>query len=127
MFASVIAACDPGSGEAKLFTSNTLSFGQTAAVYGFLRFSRAISALARTIFGVSTVEFFDDFTQLEPRATAESAQFALESMLDLLGWAISTGEDKRKPFGLIFDSLGARVDFSTFRLRSFKVTNKRGR
>ena len=53
------------------FEAISLMFGQTAAVYAFLLFSRAISALASGLFLLTCVEFFDDFTQLEPLATSD--------------------------------------------------------
>ena len=50
------------SGEVQFFEALSLMFGQTAAVYAFLRFSRALSALATELLSVVCVEFFDDFT-----------------------------------------------------------------
>lgn len=43
---NVIAVKNPNGGKS-LFRARTLMFGQAAAVYGFLRFSRAIAALGR--------------------------------------------------------------------------------
>eukprot|EP00973_Karenia_brevis_P085910 11915827-Karenia_brevis.AAC.1 len=91
---SVVAVLCPEVDVPKLFLTSSLSFGQTAAVYAFLRISRALATIALKCFRVQCVEFFDDFTQLEPRATAESAQETMETMFRLLGWRISMKEDK---------------------------------
>ena len=102
-------------------------FGQTAAVYSFLRFSRAISAIAGSLFSLATVEFFDDFTQLEPVATSQSAQFAMESMLKLLGWRIAMTEAKRKPFDKEFVALGVQVNLSRISVGEIVLQQKPGR
>ena len=75
-----IVAVKCPSGEKKLFKSRSLMFGQAAAVYGFLRFSRAIAALATSLLSLIIIEFFDDFTQIEPASTAASAQEAMNSL-----------------------------------------------
>ena len=97
------------NGENQFFEAISLMFGQTAAVYAFLRFSRAIAALASELLLLVCVEFFDDFTQLEPVVTAESALSSFEALLSLLGWQISCG-DKRLPFAKSFVSLGVNVN-----------------
>jgi hypothetical protein len=53
-------------------------FGETGAVYAFLRISRAIAALASRLFHLIIVEFFDDFSQIEPTASSDSAQITME-------------------------------------------------
>ena len=67
-------------------------FGQTAAVYTFLRFRRALARLLSELLPLTTVEFFDDFTQLEPQATASSAQESFEHLFGCLGWEIAMEE-----------------------------------
>ena len=109
---SVIAVQKPAGEKVEFFIAKSLMFGQTTAVYSFLRFSTAISAIAGGLFSLATVEFFDDFTQLEPSATSQSAQFSMESMLKLLGWRIATTDAKRKPFDKEFGALGVQVNLS---------------
>jgi len=72
-----------------------MMFGQTAAVYAFLRFSRALAALAAECFGLLLVEFFDDFTQVEASALGDSAQMAFESMVDVLGWKLAVTPERK--------------------------------
>ena len=104
-----------------------MMFGQTAAVYAFLRFSRAIAAIAMQSFGLLLVEFFDDFTQIEPQVTASSAQDAFEGLVKLLGWELSITEEKRKPFHHQFVSLGIEVDLSEVSSGWLALRNKPGR
>lgn len=90
-----IVAVKCPSGEKKLFKSRSLRFGQAAAVYGFLRFSRGIAALATSLLSLIIIEFFDDFTQVEPASSAASAQEAMEGLLELLGWELSKSNEKK--------------------------------
>ena len=105
---------------------HTLSFGQTAAVYAFLRVSRALAAIALKVFCIGSVEYFDDFSKLEPRATTTSAMETFEGMLSLLGWDIAMAEDKRFPFKQSFCSLGAQVNLTRGAVGKLIVENKPG-
>jgi hypothetical protein len=124
---SVIAAQDPTDGKVKLFRAISLMFGETAAVYGFLRISRALSAIASNLFGLMVVEFFDDFTQIEASKLCDSAMTSMESFLKLLGWKVSMKEAKRLPFEKMFTSLGVQVEFLHRTLGLIRISNKPGR
>ena len=121
-----IIALQKRSGAVEYFEALSLMFGQTAAVYGFLRFSRALAALASELLHSTCVEFFDDFTQIEPMQTSESAQSSFEEMLQLLGWELSFG-DKRLPFSKSFISLGVQVKFPDIGGSNIELSNKPGR
>ena len=124
--ASVVAVQRPGGGVA-FFKAYSLMFGTTAAVYAFLRFSRAISFLATKLLRIPVTEFFDDFTQVESQRLCSSSLEALEGLLTLLGWRISTSQDKHKPFEQCFVSLGVEVDFTRSELGEILLRNKPGR
>ena len=124
---SVVAVKNPHLQKVQYFKALSLMFGETPAVYAFLRFSRAISALAASILSLVTVEFFDDFTQIEPRATGDSAMNSMESLLEILGWRVATSESKRLPFAEKFVSLGVTVDFSAAAHGCVILTHKPGR
>ena len=124
---SIIAVPDPHTLDIAFFEAYSLMFGEAAAVYAFLRFSRALSALACSLFRTVAVEFFDDFSQIEPKVTSNSAQRTLESLFDLLGWKVSMGEDKRKVFEHSFVSLGVLVDYSNLHAGEVLLKNKPGR
>ena len=91
------------------------------------RFSRAIAAIACKIFKLVVVEFFDDFTQLEPLRSAESAQAAMEGLLQILGWKVATAEAKRQPFADQFVSLGVLVDLAEAKRGRIILSHKPGR
>ena len=82
---SVIAVKDD-EGDMKFFRALSLMFGTTAAVYAFLRFSRALAFLAIHFLQLTVVEFFDDFSQVECHRVSESAQDSIEGLFSLLGW-----------------------------------------
>ena len=124
---SVIAVTNPDSGKVQLFRALALMFGETAAVYAFLRISRALSSVAAKLLDLIIVEFFDDFIQIESTATADSAQESIEDLFGLLGWKISMKEKKRLPFDKIFTSLGVEVDLSKSVQGEISVQNKPGR
>ena len=100
--------------------------GETAAVYAFLRLSRAISALCCSLLKVICVEFLDDFSQLEPEATSSSAISALEGLRQLLVWTVSAG-DKKQPFEKSFVSLGVVVDLSGITKGDVVLSHEPGR
>eukprot|EP00973_Karenia_brevis_P058499 8146954-Karenia_brevis.AAC.1 len=102
-------------------------FGETAAVYAFLRVSRALAALSNKLLMLTLVNYFDDFTQIEPEMTCESAQDSIESLFSLLGWEIALEDRKRKPFNEVFVSLGALLNFSRSQSGEFVIGNKPGR
>ena len=109
---SIIAVKNPKTQRVEFFETLSMMFGQTAAVYAFLRFSRAISAIAAVTMSLLVVEFFDDFTQIEPASTAQSGHRAFEQVIELLGWRLSKSEKKRKDYAKVFVSLGVLIDFT---------------
>ena len=124
---SVVGVWDPDSRRVRLYRALALMFGETAAVYAFLRISRALATLGARLFSLVLVEFFDDFTQIECQSLGESAMSTLESMLSLLGWDVAMTEAKRKPFSVVFTSLGVKVDFERAVGEEIIVSNKDGR
>ena len=67
--------------------------------------------MAARPFSLVIVKFFDDFSQMDARASSESAQEAMESLVALLGWQLSVSDQKRKPFEPVFVFLGVEVNF----------------
>ena len=123
---NIIGVFNPASGAIELFEALALMFGASAAVYGFLRFSRALAHIALKLLRLVIVEFFDDFTQLELKQLGQSAQDSFEALLQLLGWRISSGE-KRLPFSDRFVSLGVLFDFTRLHQGWLVLENKPGR
>ena len=124
---NVVAVYDPGQRQTKLFRAISLMFGQTAAVYAFLRISRAISTIGTKLFSLFLVEYFDDFTQVEAEIMGDSAQVSFEGLLKLIGWRVADTEEKRKPSQVSFLSLGVQVDFDKSKEKLIILKPKEGR
>ena len=98
-----VIAVQSGPGKVSLFRAMSLMFGQTAAIYGFLRLSRALAHIAALSLSLVVGEFFDDFTQVSQIAVGESSHLSLEWLLSILGWQIAMEEKKRNtPLNLWF-------------------------
>ncbi len=76
---SVIAVQEPKSNKVHLYRALALMFGETGAVYAFL-ISQALAAVASKLFKLIVVEFFDDFSQLEPLQSQGSALITMEGI-----------------------------------------------
>ena len=96
-------------------------------MYAFLRFSRALSALGVKLFWLVAAEFFDDFIQVEPAATARDAQAKMESLLTLLGWQIASDPEKRRAFADMFVALGVMISFESAKAGEIALAPKPGR
>lgn len=124
---SAIGVWNPNKMRVEVFKALSLMFGETAAVYSFLRVSRALSHICSYLFLLLTIEFFDDFTQIESKALQESAMSTLESVFELLGWDVSMTEKKRLLPAECFNSLGVLVDLSRSQYKQVVLFNKEGR
>ena len=123
---SVISLADP-DGRPAFFRAISLMFGASAAVYAFLRFSRALAYLGSKLLKLTLVEFFDDFSQVECVKLEKSAQTSFEALLKLLGWRIADTDAKRLPFAKQWVSLGVEVDFKDSKTSEILLRNKPGR
>ena len=110
----------------KYYASNSLPFGASASVFGFLRVSRAIWHLATVLLDIPGCCYFDDYPHYEVEALCHSSQQAYETLLKLLGWKFAEG-DKNLPFNTSYNILGASIDLSDHRFGKVKVSNKPGR
>ena len=93
----------------------------------FNRVARALRMILSKGFKLVVTNFFDDFCQIETDLLATSSQKTAELVLDLLGWEISRGEDKRKPFASSFEILGAVISFEFEKVAFVRVSNKQSR
>ncbi|CAJ1445746.1 unnamed protein product [Effrenium voratum] len=124
---SIIAAANPNDGEVCFFEAIALPFGAVSSVLGFSRVARCLSQILVRLFRIVNTNFFDDYCQLEVSQLAASAHETAETVLQMLGWNISMGEDKRKPFSSEFDMLGATVVLDATRQGLIVLRNKPGR
>eukprot|EP00438_Fugacium_kawagutii_P009401 Skav231307 [mRNA] locus=scaffold161:371835:373196:+ [translate_table: standard] len=124
---SIIAVWDPGQKETRFFEAVALPFGSVSSVIAFNRVARALRTILSKVFHLVTTNFFDDFCQLELEPLRTSAWSTAETVMKMLGWRISEGEDKRKPFAKSFEILGAVVSFPKGGLNIVEVSNKETR
>ena len=126
-WASVLAVWNPEKCDVEFFESVALPFGSVSAVMSFNRMARALRIILAQLFLVVNTNFFDDFCQLEVPPLCQSAWDTAEMVMRLLGWRISTSEEKRIPFQESFHMLGAVVDFSEMGEGRILVRNKPSR
>lgn len=126
-WAAVLAVPCPTDGTVYFFEAIALPFGAVSSVLAFNRAARALRTILSRVFKLATTNFFDDFCQLELGLLKESAWKTAETVMQLLGWKISSGEDKRKPFSKSFEILGAVVSFKSFPIDVIEVCNKESR
>ena len=108
-WASVLAVLNPHDHQVYFFEAVALPFGSVSSVIAFNRAARALRCILSKLFRLVVTNFFDDFCQLELDLITGSAWKTAEMVMNLLGWTISTGDDKRKPFEKKFEILGAVI------------------
>ena len=126
-WASVLAVWCPEKGDVEFFDSVALPFGSVSAVMSFNRMARALRIIMAQLFLLVNTNFFDDFCQLETLPLCQNAWETAEMIMKLLGWKISTSEEKRLPFAACFQMLGAVVDLSEMSHGRIMVRNKPAR
>eukprot|EP00435_Cladocopium_sp_Y103_P008138 s3431_g2.t1 len=126
-WAAILAVLNPEDGEVYFFEAVALPFGSISSVMAFNRAARALRSILSRIFKLVVTNFFDDFCQMELGLLNDSAWKTAELVMDLLGWKISTGEDKRRPFAKTFEILGAVISFPEQGNTSVRVSNKDSR
>ena len=117
-WASILAVACPHDSQVYYFEAIALPFGSVSSVLAFNRAARTIRVILSKIFKLVVTNFFDDFCQLEVGLLRQSAWVTAETALELLGWSISMGEDKRK---------GAVVTLPDASDNAIKVSNKESR
>eukprot|EP00435_Cladocopium_sp_Y103_P071030 s612_g36.t1 len=123
-WASILAVFCPGDSKVYFFEAIALPFGSISCVIAFNRAARALRTILSRTFKLVMTNFFDDFCQLELGMLCDSAWKCAETVMGLLGWKISHGPDKRKPFSKSFEILGAVISFKD---GIIEVSNKESR
>eukprot|EP00435_Cladocopium_sp_Y103_P053347 s684_g17.t1 len=126
-WSSVLAVVNPGDSKVYFFEAVALPFGSVSSVLAFNRTARAIRTILSRVFKLVVTNFFDDFCQLELGLLRNSAWRTAETVLELLGWKISLGEDKRHPFMKTFEILGAVISLPQKGSTKVLVSNKESR
>eukprot|EP00435_Cladocopium_sp_Y103_P059062 s2761_g21.t1 len=126
-WASILAVVNPEDGVVFFFEAIALPFGSVSSVLAFNRAARSLRMILTRVFKLVVTNFFDDFCQLELGPICSGAWKTAELVLELLGWRISMGDDKRKPFAKQFEILGAVVTLPPAGSDEIQVTNKESR
>ena len=126
-WASILAVVNPEDQTVYYFEAVALPFGSVSSVLAFNRSARALRMILTRLFKLVVTNFFDDFCQVELQPLTGSAWTTAELVLELLGWRISMGDDKRKPFSKVFEILGAVISFPPAGGSTIEVTNKESR
>ena len=124
LWASILFAVNPATGDIAFFESSALMFGATASVYSFNRCSRALWHVATILLNFVLTVFYDDFPGTEPVATAASARASLEAFMSVLGWQYATSEHKSLPYQSVFSPLGVTFDLSRMCEGTIEIKNK---
>lgn len=126
-WASILAVLNPEDSKVYFFEAVALPFGSVSSVLAFNRAARALRVILARLFRLVVTNFFDDFCQLELGLLQSSAWKTAEMVMQLLGWSISTGDDKRRPFAKSFEILGAVIKLPHPCGGPIEVTNKESR
>ena len=109
-----IAICDPSTGQARLYGLNSLPFGATGSVAGFLRVSSALYYILSMGLKVWCSAFFDDLPTLAADASAASTDRCVGFLFDLLGMKFATEGKKCQLFSEEMRALGLIFDLAKF-------------
>ena len=109
-----LAVRDPVRHQIALFGINSLPFGATGSVGGFLRISLAVWYLGLHIFRLPWAAYFDDYTVFSRDVLADNTAKTVDSLFGLLGIEIAKEGDKASGFSKRFKSLGVEVDLTEF-------------
>ena len=118
---------NPEDSQVYFFEAIALPFGSVSSVHAFNRAARAIRVIWAKLFRLVVTNFFDDFCQLELNLLQDSAWKTAEMVMQLLGWTISSGDDKRRPFSKSFEILGAVISLPSSAGGPVEVSNKASR
>ena len=126
---TVVVIWNPREQRPEYYRILAMPFGAKNAVYVFGHFGRTFEMIAANLFALSLTQFVDDFPQVEPSATAESARLTLDSFFELIGWDTKLTEEGTSPqMELEFSGLGVIFDLSGLEVQQqFKIRNKPSR
>ena len=107
-----IFAIQDENGEWQFFEAIALGFGARDAVLSFNLMARALRHILNVLLWIAATHFYDDFSQVDPRAFAVESCQATEDLFTLLGWSFKSDADQLLPTAPSFCPLGVTMDFS---------------
>ena len=122
----VVGLWHPKYKRLKYYVLRVLPFGARNSVYTFGTIAFALSCVLVSLFKLSLTQCVDDFPQVEPRASAESA-LVCEAVLALLGWEVKQVDGKVPAFDQSFVALGVEYDMHAADRDLLVIRDKPGR
>ena len=122
-----LAVKNPQTKGVALFGINSLPFGASGSVSGFLRISMAIWYLGLVLFRLVWTAFFDDYTVFSRDALISNTSKTVEMLFDLLGVEFARDGDKACAFSKCFKSLGVEIDLKDFESRLVRLGHTQDR
>ena len=109
-----LAVRDPTSHCVSFFGLNSLPFGATGSVGGFLCVSIAVWYLGLVLFRLPWTAYFDDCLVFSRDLLIGNTAKTVDNLFDLLGIEVAREGDKASFFSKCFKSLGVQIDLSSF-------------
>ena len=111
----------------QLFTTSSLPFGASSAVFSFNKISRSIWHLLVHKFGFIMSVFYDDFPVFEVEPLAELSTKIVDAVLNVLGWRHAMQGKKAVGFSAEPIALGVQYNLQELWSGNLTVSNKPGR
>ena len=118
---------DPISSSLCCLGLNALPFGAVGSVAAFLRIGLSIWHIGIVGLGIFWSNYFDDYPTFSRECLASSCQWAVESLLTLLGVSFAREGRKALPFGEKFGMLGLEVDLKQCSRRRLHIGHTESR
>ena len=122
-----VATRHPTTSELVLLMVNSLPFGATGSVSGFLRVSMFLWFLGMMGARLAWTCFYDDYTMVSRSDCVSNAEWAAACLFDLLGVVYAKEGKKATTFDRIFGSLGVVFDLSNIGSKTFSLCHTESR
>ena len=122
-----VATCCPTTAQLVLLWVNSLPFGATGSVAGFLRVSMFLWFVGVMGLQLAWTSFYDDYTMISRSDCANSAAWAAECMFDLMGILYAKEGKKATQFDKVFGTLGVVFDLSNICSKKFRLMHTESR
>ena len=122
-----LAVRNPIDHKVSLFGVNSLPFGASGSVGGFLRISLAVWYVGLFIFRLPWTAYFDDYTIFSRDLLVSNTSKTVDNLFDLLGIEVAREGSKASGFSKQFKSLGVEIDLRDFCMGEARLGHTRER
>ena len=109
-----LAVRDPIGHKVALFGVNSLPFGASGSVGGFLKISMAVWYVGLVVSRLPWTAYFDDYTIFCRDLLIGNTSKTVDNLFDLLGIDVAREGSKASDFSKRFKSLGVEIDLHNF-------------